>query len=158
MTDVTVMIGFAFSVHLADVTFKGTYISKCVEEATVLELVMSATVGEDPSKYATETDILCPVKERVYHDDLVHLSKQNSISHFAAVVTLGLYTAWPYILCILFLFSFIPLILIFNLFILSTLLLPCPVLWKGFLNWELFKLWRQYFSFSYHLEEVLSCP
>eukprot|EP00210_Caulerpa_lentillifera_P004313 g4116.t1 len=102
-----------------------------------------------------DDDYPCPIGERVYYDDLIPLSEQSSFAHFTAVLSLGIYTAWPYILSLFLLLSFIPLIFALNLIILSTLLLPCPLFSERFLNLKLFKLWRQYFSFSYYLEEKL---
>ena len=96
----------------------------------------------------------CPIGKRVYHDERSSVEKQTPMEHAIAVLTLALYTAWPYILLMLVLLSFIPPIFVLNICIFSTLLLPCPLCWEQFLKWDLFRLWRQYFSFSYYMEEV----
>ena len=71
-----------------------------------------------------------------------------------AMVTLLIYTAWPILLVFLLLFVWCPPVLLVNVILYSTLLIPAKVFWSEFMNWDLFRLWRQYFSFSYMYEEV----
>ena len=111
--------------------------------------------GAPSDKTKEDEPYPCPLQTRVYPDEKCMVEDQSLLEHGIALFTLALYTSWPYILFILLLLSFVPAILILNLFIASTLLLPCPLFSEAFLNLEIFRLWRQYFSFSYYMEEVL---
>lgn len=71
-----------------------------------------------------------------------------------AIATLFIYTAWPYILFILLLFSWYPPVLLLNLALFSTVLMPAKLFWPEFLNLGVFNTWREYFSFSYKFEGV----
>jgi len=102
-------------------------------------------------------DYPCQIGTRVYIDERHLLQDQTYLEHTVAVFTLALYTAWPYVLLILLLLSFIPSILLLNILLLSSILLPCPLFSEWFLDLDVFRLWRQYFSFSYYMEEASLC-
>lgn len=113
------------------------------------------SLAKPSSKTENEIDDYpCPIGIRVYVDEKTKVEEQTLFEHSIAVLTLALYTALPYILVTLLCLSFFPVILKLNVLLISTLFLPCPLFSESFLNCKFFQLWRQYFSFSYLMEEV----
>ncbi|CAD7694679.1 unnamed protein product [Ostreobium quekettii] len=96
-----------------------------------------------------------PVGQRVYAEKRTEKGKMKPHRLFVAMTTLFVYTAWPYILLLLLLFSWWRPVLLLNLALFSTVLIPTKVFWPEFLNLSVFHTWREYFSFSYKFEEKL---
>lgn len=99
-----------------------------------------------------------PVNVRIYTDADGKAKRQSFLSLCVALVTLTLYCGWMHIMIGLLVGSFFSRwALLVLVLLLSTLLLPAkPVLWTGFCASPVFKTWREYFSYSYLAEEILS--
>ncbi|GMH39682.1 hypothetical protein BSKO_07580 [Bryopsis sp. KO-2023] len=95
------------------------------------------------------------VGKRAYTDNSGPKYQPPLYETFIAIISLGVYTAWPYVMFLLLLFAWYPPIFFVNLVLYSTLLMPAQLYWPNFLNWDLFRTWREYFSFSYKMTEQL---
>lgn len=95
------------------------------------------------------------VGKRTYTDNSGPDFQQPLLDTVVAITTLAVYTAWPYILFLLILFAWFPPVFLLNVVLYSTLLMPAQLFWAEFLNWELFRTWREYFNFSYKTTEVM---
>lgn len=114
------------------------------------------TVSKPPAEQPGSKEIV--VGKRSYTDNSGPDYQPPFLETVVAVTSLALYTAWPYILLILILFVWFPPVFLLNVVLYSTLLMPAQVYWAEFLNWGLFRTWREYFSFSYKTTEVCSQP
>eukprot|EP01025_Chloroclados_australasicus_P003860 TRINITY_DN10919_c0_g1_i1.p1 TRINITY_DN10919_c0_g1~~TRINITY_DN10919_c0_g1_i1.p1 ORF type:complete len:325 (-),score=13.93 TRINITY_DN10919_c0_g1_i1:177-1151(-) len=95
-----------------------------------------------------------PVGQVVSANELEPGQKPSLLSRIVAAVTLGLYVGWIYILIILgLLMLFSRTMIIVNILLWSTLLIPAPMWYAPFLNHWIFETWRQYFSYSFKIEE-----
>lgn len=95
------------------------------------------------------------VGKRTYTDNSGPDYQPPFLETVIAITSLAVYTAWPYILLILILFVWLPPVFLLNVLLYSTLLMPAQLYWPEFLNWDLFRTWREYFSFSYKTTEEL---
>ncbi|CAD7694910.1 unnamed protein product [Ostreobium quekettii] len=100
-------------------------------------------------------NVKLPVGQRVYSEKKMEHEGMKPHRRLVAMSTLFVYTAWPYILMFLLIFSWWRPVLILNLALYSTVLFPTKVFWPEFLNMSMFNTWREYFSFSYKFEEEL---
>lgn len=96
------------------------------------------------------------VGTRVYSDGFTKDHRPSLISTIVAFTTLLVYTGWMNWLLGLIIWSFFnKYVLCFVVALFSTLALPArPILWPAFNRLWVFKTWREYFSFSYYLEEA----
>eukprot|EP01026_Neomeris_dumetosa_P033491 TRINITY_DN2672_c0_g2_i3.p2 TRINITY_DN2672_c0_g2~~TRINITY_DN2672_c0_g2_i3.p2 ORF type:complete len:246 (-),score=-4.46 TRINITY_DN2672_c0_g2_i3:17-733(-) len=97
-----------------------------------------------------------PIGKVVYSTPLRPGDEVPFVNKLVAVVSLGVYVGWVYILILLGLSMLLYRNMIYvNILLWSTLLIPAPYWYQPFLESWLFETWRQYFYFSFKMEEDL---
>eukprot|EP01024_Parvocaulis_polyphysoides_P068205 TRINITY_DN8279_c0_g1_i3.p4 TRINITY_DN8279_c0_g1~~TRINITY_DN8279_c0_g1_i3.p4 ORF type:complete len:305 (+),score=25.54 TRINITY_DN8279_c0_g1_i3:55-915(+) len=94
-----------------------------------------------------------PIGKVVYTSSLKAGEKMSLVNRLVAMVSLGVYVGWIYILIILAIsMLFSRTMILVNILLYSSLLIPAPQWYPPFLKMWIFETWRQYFSFSFKLE------
>lgn len=105
------------------------------------------------------TELLTPDKigRRIFTDGMYQGHQQGALSYILAVTSLLLYLSWIHVLTALLVASFwYRWALVLLVLIWSTVLLPPePLLWSRFLSNRMFRWWREYFTFSYVVDQWL---
>jgi len=95
-----------------------------------------------------------PIGRRVYSDGRGKAFRQSWLSWLVSVTTLTVYVAWIPMIFLLIIISFWkPAICIILLGLYSTLFLPATLHSQSFLDGYILKSWREYFNFSYYIED-----